>query len=86
MCQLVSIRLIVVLAGLIILESQIWGSYTLLRNVFRVLALAPPLMLLVMRMTNNRGNHGQPRQWQSINVPGWITTITIFAASVATRH
>jgi Mn2+/Fe2+ NRAMP family transporter len=31
---------IVVITGLVILALQIWGSYTLLRNIFRLLALA----------------------------------------------
>jgi NRAMP (natural resistance-associated macrophage protein)-like metal ion transporter len=34
------IGVIVVITGLVILALQIWGSYTFLRNVFRVLALA----------------------------------------------
>lgn len=36
----VRIGIIVVITGLVILALQIWGSYTLLRNLFRVLALA----------------------------------------------
>jgi NRAMP (natural resistance-associated macrophage protein)-like metal ion transporter len=34
------IGVIVVLAAVVILALQIWGSYTLMRNIFRVLALA----------------------------------------------
>jgi Mn2+/Fe2+ NRAMP family transporter len=34
------ITAIVVIVGLVILSLQIWGSYTLIRNIFRVLALA----------------------------------------------
>jgi Mn2+/Fe2+ NRAMP family transporter len=34
------IGLIVVLTAILILALQIWGSYTLMRNIFRVLALA----------------------------------------------
>jgi NRAMP (natural resistance-associated macrophage protein)-like metal ion transporter len=34
------IGVIVVITGLVILAFQIWGSYTLLRNLFRVLAMA----------------------------------------------
>lgn len=33
-------RLIVVIVGVLILALQIWGSYTFIRNIFRVLALA----------------------------------------------
>lgn len=36
----VSIPIIVVLVGLLVLVLQIWGSYTLIRNIFRVLALS----------------------------------------------
>ena len=34
------IRAIAVITGLVILALQIWGSYTLLRNIFRILTLA----------------------------------------------
>jgi Mn2+/Fe2+ NRAMP family transporter len=36
----VPISAIVVITGLVILALQIWGSYALIRNVFRILALA----------------------------------------------
>lgn len=41
----------------------------------------PPLMLLIMRMTNNPKIMGNRTNTRTINVLGWITTVTIFAAS-----
>lgn len=41
----------------------------------------PPLMLLIMRMTNNRAIMGNRVNGRAINIAGWITTATIFAAS-----
>jgi NRAMP (natural resistance-associated macrophage protein)-like metal ion transporter len=42
----------------------------------------PPLMLLIMLMTNNRAIMGDRVNGRAINILGWITTIAIFAASV----
>ena len=42
----------------------------------------PPLMLLIMRMTNNKKIMGNRVNGRAINVLGWITTIAIFGASV----
>jgi NRAMP (natural resistance-associated macrophage protein)-like metal ion transporter len=42
----------------------------------------PPLMLLVMLMTNNRKIMGKRVNSKGLNVLGWITTIAIFSASV----
>ena len=42
----------------------------------------PPLMLLIMLMTNNRELMGKRVNGRAINVLGWITTLAIFAASV----
>lgn len=42
----------------------------------------PPLMLLIMLMTNNRAIMGDRVNGRAINVLGWITTTAIFAASV----
>lgn len=41
----------------------------------------PPLMLLIMRMTNNRTIMERRVNGRLINVLGWITTAVIFAAS-----
>jgi Mn2+/Fe2+ NRAMP family transporter len=59
-------------------------------NPMRALVLAgivqgfstPPLMLLIMRMTNNPAIMGKRVNGRAINILGWITTIAIFAASV----
>jgi Mn2+/Fe2+ NRAMP family transporter len=42
----------------------------------------PPLLLLIMLMTNNRKIMGEKTNGLAINVLGSITTIAIFAASV----
>jgi NRAMP (natural resistance-associated macrophage protein)-like metal ion transporter len=42
----------------------------------------PPLMLLIMLMTNNRSIMGDRVNGRAINVLGWITTIAIFAATL----
>ncbi len=41
----------------------------------------PPLMLLIMRMTNNRAIMANRTNGRAINILGWITTVAIFAAS-----
>lgn len=41
----------------------------------------PPLMLFIMRMTNNRAIMGDRVNGRAMNVLGWLTTIAIFAAS-----
>ena len=41
----------------------------------------PPLMLLIMAMTNRRSIMGDKVNGRAINVLGWITTAVIFAAS-----
>ncbi|HEX4807415.1 MAG TPA: Nramp family divalent metal transporter [Bryobacteraceae bacterium] len=41
----------------------------------------PPLMLLIMRMTNSRAIMGNRVNGRAINILGWITTTAIFAAS-----
>jgi len=41
----------------------------------------PPLMLLILLMTNNRELMGKRVNGRVINVLGWVTTISIFAAS-----
>ncbi|HEY0758511.1 MAG TPA: divalent metal cation transporter [Acidisarcina sp.] len=43
----------------------------------------PPLMLLIMFMTNRRKIMGDKVNGRAINVLGWITTGTIFSASIA---
>ena len=43
----------------------------------------PPLMLLIMFMTNNRTIMGDKVNSRGMNILGWITTATIFAASIA---
>ncbi|MBV9500347.1 MAG: divalent metal cation transporter, partial [Acidobacteriaceae bacterium] len=42
----------------------------------------PPLMLLIMRMTNNRAIMGSRVNTRAINILGWITTAAIFSATV----
>jgi NRAMP (natural resistance-associated macrophage protein)-like metal ion transporter len=42
----------------------------------------PPLMLLIMFMTNNRALMGKRVNSRSINVLGWITTVSIFLATI----
>jgi hypothetical protein len=42
----------------------------------------PPLLLLIMLMTNNPDHHGEPCQLASENLLGWITTAMIFLASI----
>jgi len=43
----------------------------------------PPLMLLILRMTNNRRIMGNRTNTLAMNILGWVTTVTIFAASAA---
>jgi NRAMP (natural resistance-associated macrophage protein)-like metal ion transporter len=42
----------------------------------------PSLMLLMMRMTNNRAIMGNRVNGRAINILGWITTIAIFSATL----
>lgn len=42
----------------------------------------PPLMLLIMLMTNNRRIMGVRVNGKAINIMGWITVVAIFAASI----
>ncbi|MGA8029389.1 MAG: divalent metal cation transporter [Bryobacteraceae bacterium] len=42
----------------------------------------PPLMLLIMRLTNNKAIMGNRVNGRAINILGWLTTICIFAATV----
>jgi Mn2+/Fe2+ NRAMP family transporter len=42
----------------------------------------PPLMLLIMLMTNNRRLMGERVNGRAINILGWATTAAIFAATV----
>jgi Mn2+/Fe2+ NRAMP family transporter len=41
----------------------------------------PPLMFLILRMTNNTRIMGTRINGRAINVLGWVTTAAIFAAS-----
>lgn len=41
----------------------------------------PPLMLLILRMTNNPAIMGNRVNGRAINILGWITTFAIFAAA-----
>ncbi len=43
----------------------------------------PPLMMLIMMMTNNRAIMGEKVNGRWMNILGWITTATIFSATVA---
>ena len=59
-------------------------------NPMRALVLAgivqgfstPPLMLLIMIMTNRRAIMGDKVNGRAVNILGWITTVLIFAASI----
>ncbi len=42
----------------------------------------PPLLLLIMLMTNNRKIMGDRVNSRGMNIRGWITTVAIFAATV----
>ena len=42
----------------------------------------PPLLLLIMVITNNRVIMGNKVNGPTINILGWATTVTIFAASI----
>ena len=42
----------------------------------------PPLMLLIMLMTNNRSILGDRVNGRAMNILGWITTVAIFAGAV----
>jgi len=42
----------------------------------------PPLLLLIMLMTNNRKIMGNRTNSLGLNILGWITTAAIFAASI----
>jgi Mn2+/Fe2+ NRAMP family transporter len=42
----------------------------------------PPLMLLIMLMTNNKRVMGKHTNKRGTNVLGWATTFSIFAATV----
>jgi len=42
----------------------------------------PPLMLLIMLMTNNRVIMGSRVNSLAINILGWVTMIAIFATSI----
>ena len=42
----------------------------------------PPLLLLIMLMTNNRQIMGKQTNGRGINILGWVTTAAIFAATV----
>jgi NRAMP (natural resistance-associated macrophage protein)-like metal ion transporter len=41
----------------------------------------PPLMLMIMLMTNNRAIMGRHVNGRAVNVLGWLTTLAIFGAS-----
>jgi len=42
----------------------------------------PPLMLMMMLMTNNRQIMGEHTNGRAMNVLGWATTCAIFAATI----
>lgn len=42
----------------------------------------PPLLLLIMLITNNRKIMGKRVNSRGMNILGWITTAAIFAASM----
>jgi NRAMP (natural resistance-associated macrophage protein)-like metal ion transporter len=43
----------------------------------------PPLLLLIMLMTNNRAVMGEQVNSPALNILGWVTTASVFAASIA---
>jgi Mn2+/Fe2+ NRAMP family transporter len=42
----------------------------------------PPLMLLIMLLSNNRSIMGKQTNARSMNILGWVTTLVIFAATI----
>jgi Mn2+/Fe2+ NRAMP family transporter len=42
----------------------------------------PPLLLLILLMTNNRAIMGEQVNSRAMNLLGWITVAAIFAASI----
>jgi NRAMP (natural resistance-associated macrophage protein)-like metal ion transporter len=45
--------------------------------------LAPPLMVMIMLIANNRGVMGKRTNGLTINVLGWLATLAMFAAAIA---
>ncbi len=43
----------------------------------------PPLMLLMMLLTNDRAIRGDRVNGLALNVLGWLTTLAVFAAAIA---
>ncbi|MBV8632546.1 MAG: divalent metal cation transporter [Silvibacterium sp.] len=76
-------------AAIVVFTLLAMGLNFLRINPMRALVLAgivqgfstPPLMLLIMVMTNRRSIMGNKVNGRVINVLGWITTAVIFAAS-----
>src|SRR2546430_5249436 len=44
--------------------------------------LAPPLMIIIMRITNNRQIMGERTNGPAINLLGWITTAAVSVATL----
>jgi Mn2+/Fe2+ NRAMP family transporter len=44
---------------------------------------APPLMVLIMRITSNPAIMGTAANGMALNALGWVTTTAIFAATAA---
>jgi NRAMP (natural resistance-associated macrophage protein)-like metal ion transporter len=45
--------------------------------------LAPPLMVMIMLIANNRGVMGERTNGRPINILGWLATLAMFAAAIA---
>lgn len=45
--------------------------------------LAPPLLVLIMLISNNRTVMGTRKNGTIVNILGWTTTVVMFAAAVA---
>ena len=45
--------------------------------------LAPPLLVVIMLVSNNKAVMGKRVNSRSINVLGWATAVAMFAAAVA---
>jgi Mn2+/Fe2+ NRAMP family transporter len=44
--------------------------------------LAPPLLVLIMLMANNRAVMGDRTNGRGLNILGWVTTVAMIAAAL----
>jgi Mn2+/Fe2+ NRAMP family transporter len=62
--------------GLNVIDALFWAA--VIMGLF-----APPLMLVVMLITNNRTIMGDRGHGLALNVLGWASTVAVFAAALA---